>query len=386
MYEYQKNQKYYAQVTGSIEKHAAQELTALGAKVLSEEYRGIRFSLNETASPKETLYKILYCSRLIQRILAPLMSFQCHSEKYLYQQAKNIDWTEIFDLSKSFTIITNVHNSHIDNSLYAGQILKDAICDKFKEKYDQRPNFKTKDGDVVFSLYIAENWATISYDVSGTSMHKRGYRTIGNQAPLQETIAATIVKLAGWTNTQQNTLHDPMCGSATILAEALMEYCQIPAGYLRTHTALKNMPDYDKQIWENIVQTENDKIIPLPKNTISGSDIDPNSVEIAKTNLKKLPFGECINIFTADFKDLPQKENMTIICNPPYGVRIGKNENIIKLYNEIGDFLKQKCKNSEAYILCGKKELIPALRLRAHWKKTLKNGNIETKLVKIMLR
>ena len=380
MFEYIKNQKYFAQVTGSIEKYAAQELTELGAEVLNEVSRGLRFSCS-----KEVLYKILYSSRLCQRILAPLISMQCHSEKYLYNQAlNNIDWTSLININQCFSIITNVNNSHISNSLYAGQILKDAICDQFKAKYNARPNFKPKDGDIVLSLYINENWATISYDISGKSLHKRGYRQFSTVAPIQETIGAAIIKLTNWNHELQ--FHDIMCGSGTLLAEALMSYSKIPAGYLREDTAIKYMPDFDSKLWDRVKESENQKIIPLPKNLITGSDIDKESVEIAKTNLKSLPYGENIKVFNTDFQSLPLQEKRIIVCNPPYGVRMGKTETIKKLYNDLGDFLKQKCPKSEAYILCGKSDLVPELRLRAHWKKTLKNADIETKLVKIIIK
>jgi len=398
MYEYQKNQKYFAQVTGSLEKYAAIELEILGTKVLSESHRGLRFSCD-----KETLYKVVYCSRLIQRVLAPLLSMQCHSEKYLYQQAfHNIDWTNLFSLEQCFSIITNVNNSNIQNSLYAGQILKDAICDKFKQKYGKRPNFKPKDGDVVINLYINDNWATISYDVFGISLHKRGYRKESTAAPLQETIAAAIVQII---NTQNNLkklslssaptnsnrrsvtpIFDIMCGSGTILAEALMAHCDIPAGYLRNDNTIKYMPDYDDKLWEKVKKNENNKIKPLDKHILFGSDISKECIEITKTNLKNLPYYENIVLETSPFQNLSLIKNRIIVCNPPYGIRMGNTNDIKKLYNDLGDFLKQKCTSSIAYILCGKPDLLPELRLRIHSKKTLKNGDIDTKLAKVIIR
>jgi len=376
--EYIKNNKYFAQVTGSLEKHAAEELDALGAEVLQDVSRGIRFSCN-----KETLYRLVYCSRLITRVLAPLISMQCHSEKYLYNQAfQNIDWTSLIDIGQCFSIITNVNNSNIRNSLYAGQILKDAICDQFKMKYNKRPNFKPKDGDVVLNLYINDNWATISYDISGISLHKRGYREFSNTAPMQETLAATIIKLSKWTG--EKPLYDIMCGSGTLLAEALMLHSRIPAGYLRKDQHIQLMPDFDEELWLKVKKEADNQIRECPKGLIFGSDIDDKSVEYTKNNLKRLPFGENIEVVVSPFQDLPKKNNRVIICNPPYGVRMGNS--VLTMYNELGDFLKQKCPQSEAYILFGKPELMPDLRLRMHWKKTLMNGDIECKLGKVILR
>nr|HPM03114.1 THUMP domain-containing protein [Candidatus Cloacimonadota bacterium] len=156
MYEYQKNKRYFIQVAGSLEKHAAEELQQIGAQVLQEFPRGLRISCD-----KETLYKIVYTSRLSQRVLAPLISFQCHSEKYLYTQASNINWTSMFSLSSTFSITSNVSRSKIQHSLYAGQILKDAICDQFRDQFGARPDFKTRDADINFNLHISDNWASI---------------------------------------------------------------------------------------------------------------------------------------------------------------------------------------------------------------------------------
>ncbi|MCL1827408.1 MAG: THUMP domain-containing protein [Candidatus Cloacimonetes bacterium] len=380
MFEYQKNQKYFAQVTGSLEKYAAEELTSLGATVLSEESRGVRFTC-DTA----TLYRINYCNRLIQRVLAPLISMQCHSEKYLYQQASaNIDWTALLSLDQCFSIITNVAGSKIDNSLYAGQVLKDAICDQFKEKYKKRPNFKPKDGDIVLNLYIKDNWATIAFDIAGKSMHKRGYRTEGHTAPLQETLGAAIIKILG--DTEKKPVYDIMCGSGTIIAEALMSYSAIPAGYLRDNLHIKSLPDFDEKLWKNIVSAANDKMIPLPKGILFGSDISSDAIEVTRKNLSNLPFSENISLTVSPFQKLPLVENRIIVCNPPYGIRMGKTEDIVLLYNDLGDFLKQKCPHSVAYVLSGKPELLPEIRLRIHSKKTIKNGDIEAKLAKIILR
>jgi len=378
--EYQKNHKYFAQVAGSLEKHAAAELTNLGAEVIQEVSRGVRFSCD-----KQTLYRIVYCSRLIQRVLAPIISFQCHSEKYLYNQAfANLDWTSLFKVSDTFAIIANVSNSNINNSLYAGQVLKDAICDQFRDKYQARPDFSQKEADIVFSLYINENWATISLDVVGQSLHKRGYRKGMSLAPLQETLAAAVVMLSGWDGS--NPLFDPMCGSGTLLAEALMRYCHIPAGYLRNDDAIAFMPDFDAELWKTVRRNADTEIIPLPKGLIKGSDISAGNIAHARTNLHELPDGDKVEFQVSRFQDLPKVPNQTIVTNPPYGVRLGDTDSTRKLYNDLGDFLKQKCSASEAYVLCGNAELVKELRLRASWKKTLKNGDIETKLAKIVIR
>ncbi|HNQ43505.1 MAG TPA: class I SAM-dependent RNA methyltransferase [Candidatus Cloacimonadota bacterium] len=376
----QQDKRYFAVVAGSLEKHARAELEELKAEVSLEVPRGLYFSCDQ-----ETLYRVLYTSRLLQRVLMPLLNFPCHSIKYLYQQAyKNLDWTSLFTLEQSFGIDTNVSNSFTRHSLFAGQVLKDAICDSFRAKYNQRPNYSNKEPDLLFNLHIHNNHVSISQDLLGKSMHQRGYRQSGHEAPLQETLAAAIIRLTGWNG--ETPLIDPMCGSGTLLAEALMHYCRIPAGYLRDNSRLGYSQGFDPILWAQTVTSSNAMIRELPKGLIQGSDISGQALEITRMNLSPLPGSGRIVLKHSRFQDLPSLEGVTIVCNPPYGVRLESPERIKGLYNELGDFLKQKCQHSTAYVLCGDKDLVKELRLRAHWAKSLKNGDLDTRLAKILMR
>jgi len=378
--EYQKHHKYFAQVAGSLENVARMELTELGAEVYREVPRGLYFS-----ATTPVFYKVLYQSRIIQRLLAPLLSFPTHSEKYLYDQAvKNIDWTALFKLTDSFGIESNVSDSQIKHSLYAGQILKDAICDRFRAKYNARPDFSAKEPDILFNLHIHRNEATISLDIGGGSLHKRGYRRSAGAAPLQETLAAAVVRFSGWDG--ETKLYDPMCGSGTLLAEALMSYCRIPAGKLRKHNAIRFMPDFDPETWTKIVKEADSQIRELPSGLISGSDISSDMVETASLNLSCLPGGRNVRITRSKFQDLVGLEGCTIITNPPYGVRLGSELQAPSLYRELGAWLRASCIGGTAYILCGSDELSTELRLRNRWKKTLKNGDLQSCLVRILIK
>lgn len=380
MFEYIKTGKYFAQIAGGLEQHAKEELLELGAEIIQEVPRGIRF-----ACDKQTLYTIIYKARLIQRVLAPIISLECHSEKYLYSQLyKNVDWLSLFNLDETFSIVSNVSDSKIGNSLYAGQVMKDAICDQFRDKYKARPSFESKNPDITFSLHIRKNLATVSFDVAGKSLHKRNYRQGVNLAPMQETLAAAVIKLTEWKG--ENELIDIMCGSGTLVIEALMRYCKIPAGYLRDDNGIFYLPDFDETLWKKVKERANAEIITLPTGLIRASDVSSKSLSYARKALDLLPSGDKVILEVSRFQDLPLKENRTIICNPPYGVRMGNFDRTVELYKEIGDFLKQKCPQSVAYILCGSAELVPKLRLRAHWKKSLKNGNLDTKLAKIIIK
>lgn len=373
------NQRYFAVVQGSLEKHAQAELEGFGAKVLQELPRGFYFSCSEAE-----LYRILYEARLLQRVLLPLFNFDCHSTKYLYREAFNrIDWTKIFDLKESFGIVSNVGNSAIKHSLFAGQTLKDAICDRFRSVYDARPDFSTKNPDILFNLHIFNNHANIYLDILGQSMHKRGYRKVSTDAPMQETVAAAMIRLSEWDG--NTPLWDPMCGSGTILAEALMFACNIPAGYLRDNSKISKMPSYDPALWEKTVREANARIKPLPKGLISGSDMGYKTVAAAKENLKNLPGGDRIELWQMMIQDFDGKFSGYIVTNPPYGVRLSDPKQVHRIYEDLGDFLKKRCGDSTAFVLCGEKALIPKLRLRAHWDKSLKNGNLDSRLAKIVI-
>jgi len=372
MAEYLAHNKFFAQVSGSLEKVASSELEELGAKIIREVPRGLYFTCD-----KAVLYRVLYESRIIQRVLAPLFSFACHSEKYLYQQAfSKISWTELFRLDESFAIEANVSDSKIKHSLYASQILKDAICDAFRTKYDKRPDFDAQRPDLSFNLWIFKDMATIALDIGGGSMHKRGYRSQGNLAPLQETLAAAMLRLSAWKG--ETALIDPMCGSGTLLAEALMLYSNIPASYLRENKGILHMPDFDGTLWQATQTAANDKIRPLPTDLIYGNDISATAIDAARSNLAHLPFSSSITLSNRDFVQLSPPPSSILLSNLPYGKRIGSDSDIAILYNSFGKWLRSHCSASTAYILCGSDHLCSELRLRHRWKKTLKNADIES--------
>ncbi|MBT4333006.1 MAG: class I SAM-dependent RNA methyltransferase [Candidatus Cloacimonetes bacterium] len=376
MFEYQQHGKFFAQVAGSMEDLGALELKEFGAKEITPVYRGVHFKTDISH-----IYRINFQSKFISRILAPLITFDCHSTKYLYSTASNIEWDKLLNNNKTFAIYSNVSNSKITHSRYATLVLKDAIADYFTKKYNARPDINTDSPDVVFNLFIHKNRATISLDTSGDPLHKRGYRQSKGSAPMQETLAAAIVKLSGWNG--KIPLYDPMCGSGTLLCEALMNYCRIPSGFKRKRFGFENLPEFDESEWKKIKENSTKHIRELPKEFIFGSDMSYFAIEDSKLNFRMLPSAENIDLKQTDFMSLPEIHDATIICNPPYGIRLGTKESTTELYKNLGDFLKQKCKGCTAYIYVGDKELIPAIGLKPSFKRPLKNGNLDGRLLKI---
>ncbi|VAX26825.1 hypothetical protein MNBD_NITROSPIRAE02-753 [hydrothermal vent metagenome] len=378
MYEYQKTNSFFAQIADGIKELGARELSELGAEAIIPEYSGIHFNAD-----KETLYRINYAARLASKILAPLISFNCRSTDQLYKRAKQINWADFISLEKTFAVFGNVSNSQINNSHYASLCLKDAIVDSFREITGKRPDIDPKNPDVWLNLYIRKDKATISLDTSGGSLHRRGYRKEALAAPMQETVAAAIIRYAEWNGSVP--LYDPMCGSGTLLCEALMHYCRIPAGIYRKHFGFEYLPDYDRSVWTMVRKELDRQIRELPDGLISGSDLSPKAVEISRINTRSLQYGDKVRLQALDLRESKGLKNGVIITNPPYGIRMGKKEELELLYKSLGDFLKKKCTGSTAYIYFGERELIKKLGLRATWKKPLKTGGLDGRLVKYEL-
>ncbi|MDD4734849.1 MAG: THUMP domain-containing protein [Kiritimatiellae bacterium] len=377
-YDYQHEGRYFAQFAPGLEAPGMDELTELGASGCRATYGGAHFIADQA-----TLYRINYCSRLASRILAPLIAFDCHSDRYLYLTALKMPWTELFSTEQTFAIQSSVSNSRISHSQFAGQRLKDAIVDAFREKTGKRPSVDPKNPDVWIHLRIHENRADICLDTSGRALHKRGYRVESVEAPLQETLAAAMVRLSGWEGNQP--LFDPMCGSGTLLAEAMMSYCRIPAGYLNPAEGFRLLPEFDGSLWKKVKAECDRQIRPLPEGLISGSDVSNDAIRAAKANLARLPGGKAVRLATQDYRRIEKLENTVLICNPPYGIRLEKNTDMPLFFKAFGDFLKQHCTGSTAYVFFGQRELLKSIGLRTSGKWPLFNGGLEGRLARFDL-
>ena len=375
VYQYQKDGRYFAQIADSIKQAGAEELAELGAEVVRPEFSGIHFRAD-----KSTLYRINYLTRLLSRCLAPLISFSCLDTDTLYGMAKKIAWEDFFARGKTFAVSGSVSDSAISHSNYAALRLKDAIADHFKEKTGQRPDVSVRNPDILLNLHIRKDKAVISLDTSGGALHRRGYREETVLAPMQETVAAAMIRFSGWDGSVP--LYDPLCGSGTLLCEALMGYSRIPAGVFRNRFGFEGLPDFDGAVWKKVKKELDGRIRELPKGLIAGSDVSPEAVSAARTNLMGLHYGNRVSVERADFRELPLLEAHVIVTNPPYGIRMGGDENLKMFYKNFGDFLKQKCKGSTAFVYFGERKYIKNIGLKTSWKKPIKTGGLDGRLVK----
>lgn len=372
---YQNDDRYFAKVPRHMMDLGAAELSELGAEDITGAYSGISF-----AADKPTLYRIVYRTRLISRILAPLASFACHDSDMLYRRAKQIAWKDFFTDHRTFAVSGTVSDSTVNHSKFAALRIKDAIADYFMEKTGTRPNVSPKDPDIQFHLHLRKNMAQISIDVSGGPLYKRGYRTETVAAPIQETVAAAMIRYAEWDGSV--ALYDPMCGSGTLLCEALMQYCRVPAGIFREAFGFECLPDFDDVRWSAVKKEADKEIRELPQGLIAGSDVSKDAVKATRVNLMGLHFGRNVMVRACDFNQLPPLEARLIVTNPPYGIRMGRKKNLELFYKQLGDFLKQKCRGSSAYVYFGERAYIKHMGLKASWKKPLASGGLDGRLVK----
>jgi putative N6-adenine-specific DNA methylase len=375
-FEYQTTQRYFAQVAEGFEAPAGAELASLGATAITPGFRGLHFTADQPV-----LYAVNYQARMVTRVLAPLVSFSCRDRNDLYQAAHAIEWWSFFKMEQTFGIFANVSgNRALTHSNFAALCMKDAVADAFRRKFGQRPNVDRDQPDIWLNLYIEKERATISVDTSGGSLHRRGYRRETVEAPMQETLAAAIIAMSGWQG--EKPLYDPMCGSGTLLCEAMMHLCAIPAGYLRPHFGFQALPDFNPDRWATIKRNADARIRALPQGMLAGSDNDPAAVRATRVNCSVLPGGAGIPVARSALQDLPELENRVIVCNPPYGIRLDQEPSLDDFYKGLGDFLKKRCKGSEAYLYFGNRDMLKRIGLRPAWKKPLRNAGLDGRLAK----
>jgi len=375
MFEYERDGRYFAQVTGGLEPEGAAELHALGATSTGICHRGVAFT-----AERATLYRIAYEARLIGRLLAPLVRFRCRSPEALYAWAREIPFERLLEPDETFSVQANVSGRHLTHSRYAALRIKDAVVDRFRDRTGRRPSVERDDPTVRLHLHVAGDEATLSLDASGGALHRRGYRERTVPAPMQETLAAAIVRESGWDG--ERPLFDPFCGSGTLLAEALMSHARIPAGYLRARGGVERLPDFDADLWRRTRAAADAAIRPIAPGILGGGDVDPAAVSAARHNLDRLPGGERVALRVADFRALDGLPEHVLVTNPPYGLRLGDAREIPALYRDLGDFLKRRCGGATAFVYVGDPALAGHVGLRPQSRRPLVNGALDGRLLR----
>ena len=369
----EENFKMVAKTFYGFEEILAKELELLGAQKIKPGNRMVSF-----VGDLGFLYKANLSLRTALKILKPIHTGRVANEEALYQLFYDFTWADYLDVDSKFIIDSVVHGSIFTHSQFASQKAKDGLVDQFRDRHNQRPNVDLNRPDLRINLHIQEDFCTISLDSSGASLHHRGYRTATNIAPLNEVLAAGLIQLSGWNG--NTDFLDPMCGSGTLVIEAAMFACNIPANINRKLFAFEKWTDWDADLFEKIQESQLKKII-NPSIQIKGSDKSPSAIEKALINIKNINLNDFVTIEKKDFFQL-EKENtepLHLLTNPPYGERLDGDINA--LYQGIGDAFKQSFPNTHAWIISSNMEAIKCIGLRPSRKIKLFNGKLETKLM-----
>lgn len=373
--EYVPGMDFVVKTFAGLENILLAELVELGAIDAEVIKRGVKFR-GDTAM----MYKANYMARTAIRVLKPISVFEVNDEKDLYEKVLKIDWTKVFKLEQTFSVEANVFHSELTHSHFVALKTKDAIVDQFRELKGKRPWVDTENPDVFVDVHLSHNLCTISLDSSGHSLHQRGYRVAADKAPINEVLAAGMIRLAGWKG--DSDFYDPMCGSGTIPIEAAMIAMNIPSGYYRNKFAFMNWEDYDEALWIKVKQEADDQMGELTYK-IFASDRSEKAVGFTRNNLKSAGLHKDVEVQCCFFDSIrPESKNGLIIMNPPYGMRLEEHGELRDLYRGIGDALKKNFTGYDAWIITPSIDTFKFIGLRPARRIPLYNGPIETRYLK----
>ena len=359
-----------------LEEVLAKELTELGASDIEIGNRMVAFT-----GDKAMLYKANFCLRTAIRILKPIKHFKAQTADEVYDNVKAINWEEYLDAEKSFAVDAVVFSNEFRHSKFVAYKVKDAIVDYFRDKTGERPSVRLNNPDVLLNIHIAEDRCTLSLDSSGESLHRRGYRQEAVEAPLNEVLAAGMILMTGWRG--ECDLIDPMCGSGTIPIEAALIARNIAPGVFRKEFAFEKWNDFDQELFDSIYNDESNEREFTHK--IYGYDNNPKANEIAIRNVKAAGLSKDIELKIQAFQQFEQPtEKSIIITNPPYGERISTDD-LLGLYQMIGERLKHAFTGNDAWILSYRDECFDQIGLKPSVKIPLYNGALECQFRKYQL-
>lgn len=351
-----------------LEEVLAAELINLGADQVEINRRAVSFE-----GDKALLYKANLHLRTALRVLMPVYTFKAKTPEEVYDALSKFDWEKYLDVDQTFAIESTVFSDFFPHSRFVTYKVKDALVDSFRAKYGKRPDVNPENPDVSFNFHISQHICTLSLDSSGESLHKRGYRTGQNEAPISEVLAAGMLLLAGWDG--QSNLIDPMCGSGTILIEAALIALNIPPGIFRPNFAFEKWKDFDKELFDMLYQDDSGEREFNYK--IYGSDISGRSLGLARDNIKGAGMAKYIELNKISALDLerPAKDCL-IVTNPPYGERI-TTDDIQALYSGFGSVLKHRFAGCSAWIISSDKALLDKIGFKPSKKLKLLNGSLD---------
>lgn len=356
------------------------ELKELGLNVLEKSQSGVMFESNW-----EGCYKANLHSRIASRIMKPILDFTAYQPEELYAAIQKHDFTKYIKPNQTLTIDASVRDGRMHDQRFVAMKVKDAIVDQFREKFDMRPDVDNSRPDLRVQVRAVKNQFSVSIDTSGSSLFQRGYRRDVVDAPLKENLAAGLLRLTEWD--RQSSLVDFFVGSGTFLIEAAMMALNIAPGIHRKTFGFMKLQNFEREAWDRLVE----EAIAAEKEEIPfeffGYDIDRRAIAIAKDNAKRAGVDHVIQFKTESVATVaPPVEKGLVVVNPPYGARIGDEDNLRDVYRDLGYTLKHRFQGWDAWILSGNKDLIGDLKLKASRRFMIYNGSIECRFLKYTMR
>lgn len=357
-----------------FEEILAKEVQQLGGQDVQTGTRVVTFS-----GDKGFMYKANLSLRTALKILKPIKWFKVYNEKSLYDGILSVDWSQFMTEKQTFVVDVTLYSEAFNNSQFVALKTKDAIVDQFRAKSGVRPSIDKDFPDLRIHIHLDRDQCTVSLDTSGESLHQRGYRSATNIAPINEVLAAGMLLLSGWDGTSH--FLDPMCGSGTILAEAAMIACNIPANINRKEFAFEKWNDWDNDLFDQIIDSLMKKTREFHY-TIKGYDKAPSAVRKAQDNIQNANLDDYVTIEQKDFFETEKQTEgpLQMVFNPPYGERL--DIDMERFYREIGDTFKQNYPNTQAWFITANLEALKFVGLKPSRKIKLFNGKLEARLVK----
>jgi len=374
---------FFATTAKGMEPLLAAEIAAFGAADVREQRAGAAFR-----GSLEVAYRACLWSRVASRVLMPLSTFATATPDALYDGVRAIDWRQHLDSSTTLAVDCTTSRSRLAHSHFAALKSKDAIVDQLRDKLGARPSIEVGEPGVRVNVRIHDDRATVSLDLSGTSLHRRAYRAAGTAAPLKENLAAAVLLLADWPHLahERAPLVDPMCGSATLLIEAALIAADIPPGAARTYFGFLGWRGHDAPLWENLRREADARRVRDPQRLpdIRGYDIEARAVRGALENIERAGLRGALHVerrALADCAPVAAPTPGVLVTNPPYGARLGDAAALAELYATLGDVLRRHFLGWTGYVLTGNRELAGRIGLRAARRHVLYNGAIECRLL-----
>lgn len=371
------NYSLFVSCPRGLEYLLEEELKAIGLRVHRVSPQGVYGEADLAL-----IYTVCLWSRLANRVQLILFTGEAHNEQTLYKLCNQYPWQTVFSPDKSLAIEFHGSSEHIRNTMFGGQVVKDAIVDHFRQFKGERPSVDRENPQIRIHAYLKHDQLTISLDLTGFSMHQRGYRARAGEAPLKENVAAALLIRAKWPllAAQGYALHDPFCGSGTLVIEAAMMAAHIAPGLLREDQALSHWVQHQPSLWEKIRVQALQQVKPITVK-LTGSDNDAQLIHIAQENAERAGVLPLVSFNFSEVKDCrPAVEKGLLVCNPPYGERLGDATQLVPLYQQLGLTLHSYYQGWEAAVLTSNPLLAKAVGLRAEKQYTLFNGALECKL------